>query len=482
MFTHNAESARGIAPRAAHRSGLEPLDSSGSCHQMKAAAFRQGRFGSSCFQLTRPIKTRLACPLRSTGVTTPLPRYYGTVRPCPADQYFRPRGASACAFSPSTAGRFSSSVPEPGIESRHLCTGQHMASKQVSAMPFPREEGPLRFRCHLLIRFDALSVVHLRSSLYSIHDVISSHLLTMTFTTAAFDQSSSWLFEACSYKPASKGLPPSPVQHRALTSSFLTQPLHGSGQAGFPHPALALGDDAYAAQGIGMTVGRQRQPASNEAPHTIPQHAAFVAAPRQRAMPEPPYLESKDPQRVVILRHSVIADVPTHHRLKPLAYFGNGFMHPSLKFGFHLVQFRLQPFADRLPQHREPSVVPLLRTDVCEAKKVERLRFPFSTPLPLVDRIRTELQKSRLLGMQFQVELSHSFRKFCPELIGIRFAVEAHHDVVSESHHDIAVQALLTPSLDPQIEYVRMAPHDSGPMWVASSHSYDFCIHYTSPV
>jgi hypothetical protein len=29
---------------------------------------------------------------------------------------------------------------------------------------------------------------------------------------------------------------------------------------------------------------------------------------------------------------------------------------------------------------------------------------------------------------------------------------------------------------------LRAAPHDSGTMWVASSHSYDFCIHYTSPV
>src|SRR5467141_2282577 len=29
---------------------------------------------------------------------------------------------------------------------------------------------------------------------------------------------------------------------------------------------------------------------------------------------------------------------------------------------------------------------------------------------------------------------------------------------------------------------LRAAPHDSEPMWVASSHSYDFCIHYTSPV
>src|SRR5467141_5315569 len=29
---------------------------------------------------------------------------------------------------------------------------------------------------------------------------------------------------------------------------------------------------------------------------------------------------------------------------------------------------------------------------------------------------------------------------------------------------------------------LRAAPHDSGPMCVATSHSYDFCIHYTSPV
>jgi hypothetical protein len=101
-------------------------------------------------------------------------------------------------------------------------------------------------------------------------------------------------------------------------------PLHGSGQAGFPHPALALGDDAHAAQGIGMTDRRQRQPASAEAPQAIPKHAAFLATPRQRAMPEPPYLESKDPQRGVVLGHSVISDVSTHHCLQPLAYFGMG--------------------------------------------------------------------------------------------------------------------------------------------------------------
>src|SRR5438309_12128483 len=74
-------------------------------------------------------------------------------------------------------------------------------------------------------------------------------------------------------------------------------PLHGSGQAALPHPALALGENAHAAQGIGMTDGRQRQPASDEAPHTIPKDAAVLAAPRQRAVPEPSYSEPKNPQR-----------------------------------------------------------------------------------------------------------------------------------------------------------------------------------------
>jgi hypothetical protein len=44
LFRHpSAESPRGISPRGAHRSGREPLDSSGSCHPVKAAAFRRNR-------------------------------------------------------------------------------------------------------------------------------------------------------------------------------------------------------------------------------------------------------------------------------------------------------------------------------------------------------------------------------------------------------------------------------------------------------
>src|SRR5215467_516287 len=38
-----AESARGVSPRAAHRSGRDTLASSGSCHRTKTAAFRRER-------------------------------------------------------------------------------------------------------------------------------------------------------------------------------------------------------------------------------------------------------------------------------------------------------------------------------------------------------------------------------------------------------------------------------------------------------
>ncbi len=120
------------------------------------------------------------------------------------------------------------------------------------------------------------------------------------------------------------------------------KPLHGSGQAALPHPALALGDDAHAAQGIGMTDRRPWQPTVDEAPHTIPEDTAVLTAPRQRAMPEPSHLEPKDPQRVLVQGHSAAPDVSTHHRFKPLALFGDGFVHPSLKLGFHLVQLLLR--------------------------------------------------------------------------------------------------------------------------------------------
>jgi hypothetical protein len=73
-----AESARGVSPRAAHRSGLDTLASSGSCHRTKAAAFR--RELELILSPVGSLPTPMTCSLCSTGIT-PLHHYYGAVRP-----------------------------------------------------------------------------------------------------------------------------------------------------------------------------------------------------------------------------------------------------------------------------------------------------------------------------------------------------------------------------------------------------------------
>src|SRR6266478_7041698 len=133
-------------------------------------------------------------------------------------------------------------------------------------------------------------------------------------------------------------------------------------------------------QRIGMTDSRQWQPAVNETPHTIPQDAAVLASPRQRAMPEPPYLEPKDPQRRCVHGHPVVPVVSTHDRLQPSALFKDGYVHAPPKLGFHLVQLRLQPFAYRLPQHREHSVASLLRANVRVSRPAEFHHRPLAEP------------------------------------------------------------------------------------------------------
>src|SRR5262245_21536532 len=62
-----------------------------------------------------------------------------------------------------------------------------------------------------------VSTLHQRFTLVRLlerHMTRSSRAFSITLTTLVFDQRSLWLFEACSCKPASEGLPPSLAQHR----------------------------------------------------------------------------------------------------------------------------------------------------------------------------------------------------------------------------------------------------------------------------
>ncbi len=93
-------------------------------------------------------------------------------------------------------------------------------------------------------------------------------------------------------------------------------PLHGSGRAGFPHPALASGDDAKPPQGIRMTDASRRQPAVDEPPHPVPGHAAVLTPSRQRPMPEPPDREPKSVERLLVHGHPVAPECPPTTELR----------------------------------------------------------------------------------------------------------------------------------------------------------------------
>ena len=106
-------------------------------------------------------------------------------------------------------------------------------------------------------------------------------------------------------------------------------PLHRSGRAAFPHPALASGDDAKAAQRVRMTDAGRRQPASDKSPHAVPEDATGLTAPGQRALPELADLKPEPVERGLVHRHPVVPDVPPDHRAQPRAHDRDGVMHAS---------------------------------------------------------------------------------------------------------------------------------------------------------
>src|SRR5262245_13272176 len=259
-------------------------------------------------------------------------------------------------------------------------------------------------------------------------------------------------------------------------------PLHRSGRADFPHPAPTSGDDAKSLERIGMTGSGRRQPSRDVARHPCPGQAMTASATPKRAQPQPSDLGA---ERV----RSVITDVASDHASEPCTLFGERQVHAPHQLRFHGAKLRLQALADRLPEYRITSVAPLPRTDVREAEKVERLRFPLTASLAPLSRKRTELDEPRLLGMKLQFELAHALGKIALELLGIRFRLKAQDDVVREPDNDDVAGRLTVLNTRPVRSPVdastppsRAPPHDPGPAWSASPSPYETFIHTTMPV
>ena len=92
---------------------------------------------------------------------------------------------------------------------------------------------------------------------------------------------------------------------------------------------------------------------------------------------------------------------------------------------------------------------------MCETEEVERFRLSLATTLAVVGGEPPKLNQACFVGMQFQRELVETVPQVLVEPLSIRTVFEAHHDVVSKTHHDNVTARMPTPPLiGPQIKHV----------------------------
>jgi hypothetical protein len=231
-------------------------------------------------------------------------------------------------------------------------------------------------------------------------------------------------------------------------------PLHRSGLAALPHPALASGRDVEALARPGMVNADFRDPSIDEAVHTFPRERTCLTPATQSPAPRADHSFAKCTQPRAVAGHSVVAKVPADDSTQVLALLGNWIVHASPQLGSHLAQLRLPAFAYRLPHQHVPTA-PIASTHVSEAEEVEGAGLGSPTiVLPLPDA-GSERQKASLVGMELQTELCEPVAQLSQEPLGILAVLESDDEVIRIAHDDHSPRRLHRPPLlDPQIEHV----------------------------
>jgi len=84
---------------------------------------------------------------------------------------------------------------------------------------------------------------------------------------------------------------------------------------------------------------------------------------------------------------------------------------------------------------------------VREAEEAERLRFAEAPRCSSLSSEPAELDQSRLLGRQLEVEPREPVAQLSPEPLRVITVLEAHHGVVSETHDDHVTTRVPVPPL-----------------------------------
>ena len=118
-----------------------------------------------------------------------------------------------------------------------------------------------------------------------------------------------------------------------------------------------------------------REPFVNVPLHTIPSDVAFLAPPRETALPQPRNFFAEALQRLGIVRYAVVPIVAQYHRSEPSPLYRDGEMHSTPKLDFDLSELGTKALRNGAPFHLKASPSGLL-AQVREAEKVQAFRFP----------------------------------------------------------------------------------------------------------
>src|SRR6218665_1170766 len=130
-------------------------------------------------------------------------------------------------------------------------------------------------------------------------------------------------------------------------------PLHRSVRAEVPHTAPASGRDDQTRAGVRVVDSDGWQPHSEQSMHALHVQMFLLAAPHQRAVPQPSDLPSEGLHPRPVAGHGEVARMSAHHRPQVRALLGDGLVHAPSQLLLDRQQLGAQALAAGQPEHHE---------------------------------------------------------------------------------------------------------------------------------
>src|SRR5438094_282157 len=152
-------------------------------------------------------------------------------------------------------------------------------------------------------------------------------------------------------------------------------------------------------------------------------------------------------------RDCMVLVIAVEHALQPSADLRHQVVPPATEFLLDALQFLPPPVAvGNAPDFESPQTV--LRTDMLEAQKGERLRFPFPTFVPVLPGEAPKPDQPGLFFVQFQPVLAQLFPQIFDEPLRFIPVLEPNDSIIRVADDDDVALRILPPLICPLVEYV----------------------------